>query len=98
MDGLPASAEITFQPERESEETGRASTAYTDEDGYFRLGYNSNHYGAVPGKHDVTIRVFHRWKDGEKLTIEGETPPLRIARLKRTVSSDGSEFHFPLSY
>ncbi|QDT90119.1 carboxypeptidase-like regulatory domain-containing protein [Gimesia algae] len=51
MDGSPlAGANIIFQPQE-----GGASFALTDDNGNYKLLYNANTVGAIPGAHAVKI-------------------------------------------
>jgi hypothetical protein len=57
--GLPARAEVVFQPETaEHKSAGRPSLAMTDEHGEFVLQYAEGLPGAVVGPHRVSISLF----------------------------------------
>ena len=55
LDGKPlADARIIFRPA----EGGRPSNAVTDSYGSYKLKYTEDQYGALPGKHSVSISTF----------------------------------------
>jgi hypothetical protein len=57
--GLPARAEVVFQPETaDHKSAGRPSLAMTDERGEFALQYAEGQPGAVVGPHRVSISLY----------------------------------------
>jgi len=100
--GLPTVAEVTFQPQSEKgEPIGRASTSFTDEEGYFRLDYNDESPGAVIGQHQVTIKVLDvvggKHADDNRASAES-TRRLKVVRLNREVTDGSNEWHFALTH
>lgn len=100
--GLPTVAEITFQPQNaKGEPTGRASTAFTDESGYFRLDYNDESHGAAVGTHQVTIKVLDivggKHADDGRANTES-TSRIKVVRLQRKVSDGANKWDFALTH
>jgi len=93
--GLPALAEVLFEPIAGKQPAGRPSTAFTDADGRFELAYNPSHNGAVIGRHRVSIKVFRTSQTSRTRT---SADPLKIVYLKRNVVPGKNNFHFAISY
>ena len=74
-----AGALVTFQPE-----SGRPSTAETDENGEYTLSYSSTHAGAKVGQHSVRITKI----DVSGTTEEGEPIEKEIVPAKYNVDSE----------
>lgn len=99
FNGRPARAEVVFEPEHiPGKSGGRASSAWTDSDGTFRLDFTAERHGAVPGKHRVLIRVLHPTKPGAAKTFDEAAGALKTCRLERTVSREKAHFDFPLRW
>jgi hypothetical protein len=97
--GLPASAEIVFEPERGAGLLGgRPSTALSTPDGAFRLNYNAAQSGAVIGRHRVLVKILPFSEGAAARTYSASVTPLKIARLTRDVSPGTNSFYFAITY
>jgi len=96
LNGRAVPASVVFQPVDESGKTrGRASSAYSDEAGEFRLAYSAEKNGAELGLHQVQIEVSRR--PGDK-SINQAMKSTKESQLTRQVSSGKNRFQFALSY
>ena len=76
--GLPARAEVVFQPETaEHKSAGRPSLAMTDDRGEFALQYAEGQPGAVVGPHRVSIALYPNRNQ--------DTPPAQRFLVEKTV-------------
>ena len=76
--GLPARAEVVFQPETaDHQSAGRPSLTMTDERGEFTLQYAEGQPGAVVGMHRVTISLYPNRNQ--------DTPPAEQFLVEKTV-------------
>lgn len=69
LDGDPLDgATVEFVPQ-----SGRPSSAITDDNGYYTLRYSATTNGALPGKHNVSIRSARDGvsAEGEQAGVEG---------------------------
>ncbi len=98
--GLPAVAEVLFEPMNSSgQSTGRASTATSDESGRFRLRLDDEHTGAKIGRHRVTIRVQRIIAAGKSGDVpDGLSGAIKATHLAREVQSGDNPFHFRLTF
>ena len=102
--GLPAVAEVLFEPLNNSgQSAGRASTANSDESGRFRLMLDDSKSGAKIGRHRVTIRVQRlmaaRESAGKSADVpDGLSGAIKATHLAREVQSGDNEFHFRLTF
>ena len=95
--GLPAVAEVLFEPLNNSgQSAGRASTANSDESGRFRLMLDDSKSGAKIGRHRVTIRVQRITATGDG--HDGLSGAIKATHLARDVQSSDNEFHFRLTF
>ena len=95
--GLPAVAEVLFEPLNNSgQSAGRASTANSDESGRFRLMLDDSKSGAKIGRHRVTIRVQRITATGDG--HDGLSGAIKATHLARDVQSGDNEFHFRLTF
>jgi hypothetical protein len=62
-----AHAHIEFSPER-----GRPSSGVTDEEGRFKLTYDTRHEGAIVGKHQVSIVPLPSNEKEEEAVLKGK--------------------------
>jgi hypothetical protein len=98
LDGEPlANALIVFQPQGE----GTYSSALTDERGHYRLIYTRHEYGALLGRHSVSITtVFDSFGDnsGKQPGSRERIPPQynEHTLLVADVVSGLNEFNFSL--
>ena len=103
FNGLPATAEIVFQPDSIGSDTrGRPSTAFTDSEGKFTLAFSADKSGAVVGQHAVSIKILsspNASSAGSKpRTYDEAVSPVKIARFVRRVRPGRNQFHFPITY
>ena len=76
--GLPARAEVVFQPETaEHKSAGRPSLATTDDHGEFVLQFAEGQPGAVVGPHRVSIALYPNRNQ--------DTPPAQQFLVEKTV-------------
>lgn len=112
FNGLPARAEVTFQPieptkkpssaaaaETEMKPIGRPAIGYTDARGRFNVKQSDEQPGTRPGDHEVRIDVFRSIRDDESPRSYGDVvTPVKQVRLQRTVEPGKNHFHFALTY
>lgn len=94
--GLPAKAEVVFQPETaEHRSAGRPSLAVTDERGEFALQYAEGQPGAVVGHHRVSISLYptsNQETEQRQLRVE------KTVRFERVVQAgQPNRFRFVLN-
>lgn len=98
LDGKPLpDATIRFLPIVKGDEPARPSSALTDEDGEFELGYSTTKQGARPGNYRVYISTFRNPEPGLPAMVE--TVPLvynKETTLTEAVDEDHCEFRFEL--
>lgn len=99
LNGLPAEAEILFQPQdEEGRPRGRASSAFSDEEGRFQLSYSADRTGAEIGRHRVSVKILETRAPGDGRTDRRAMIPLKSAEFTRIVQSGENHFHFAMSY
>lgn len=99
FNGDPARAEVIFEPiSQTGEPGGRASSAWTAEDGSFRLGFTQSWFGAIPGPHRVRVDIRRKTADERTATFEEATAAVKSVRLLRTVSAAENRFDFPITW
>ena len=98
FNGLPAMAEIIFEPDAgKGQAGGRPSSALTQSDGSFRLQYTADRTGAVLGLHRVLVKILPVTNDGEPQSFQDAVTPVKIARLKRQVRTGKNHFRFAVT-
>jgi hypothetical protein len=99
FNGLPARAEIIFEPEGGDGRTGgRPSTAFADSGGAFRLAYTVDRPGAIIGRHQVLVKILRSVEGEEPQSFEEAVTPIKTVRLVRHVREDKNHFRFAVTY
>ena len=99
FNGQASPAEIIFEPlATDGRTAGRPSSAFAGNDGFFRLQFTAERFGAVAGRHRVTVKILHNPSHREPRTYEEAVKPLKIGRMIREVLPGGNRFHFALRY
>ena len=85
LNGRPLSdLEVVFMPDPAAGTSGPVSSAYTNENGQFRLVTNKGQLGAVVGTHRVCIRDLAAFQDGQNLILSGQIANLLSQLRDRT--------------
>ncbi len=88
--GLPAVAELLFEPTGEGGRPGRPVSVFTDKDGSFEVRPSSKSDFA-PGPCRITVKIF----GNTKTLINTEQPdPLKTVVLRRNIHSGKNKLNF----
>ena len=99
FNGLPAPAEIVFEPDGDDARSGgRPSSAFAAQDGSFRLSYTADRTGAVIGRHRVLVKILRSTEGEEPRSFEEAVTPIKTARLVRHVHEGRNHFRFAVTY
>jgi hypothetical protein len=86
VDGQPMeNVNVVFQPE----DSRSPSSAQTDKDGHYTLGYKRGIQGALVGWHAVGISV--------SAEVVRNAPHIKNTQLRREVKSENNEFNFDVT-
>ena len=100
FNGIPARAEVVFQPEApQGKPGGRPSSGHVQPDGTFRVLYAEGIPGALIGRHRVTVTVLPTFGPEDVPSFQQAFKPVKIVRLDRDVQAGRTNnFHFVLTY
>jgi hypothetical protein len=100
FNGVPAQAELIFQPvDAQGETTGRPSTALCGAEGLFTAYFAENEPGALVGPHRVTVRVFPAVGPRDTPSFDERFKAAKVVAFRRTIAaSRENRFQFPLTY
>ena len=99
FNGRPAYAEVIFEPVAAAGgHAGRPSTAMTRPDGSFRLQYTAERWGAVIGRHRVTVNILRSYTKSQPVSFHEAVTPVKVSRMDREVADGKNHFPFAVTF
>ncbi len=90
--GLPAVAELVFEPTGEGGRPGRPISVFTEKDGTYEIRPPSKQDFA-PGPCQITVKVFG---NTQTLATSTRTDPIKTVYLRRQIRSGRNRLDFPI--